>query len=191
MDPLCSLAGFRASCPCPVQHRNSDMHSLIQSTCAGDAVACITSIHDRCTIFPLMDLPTRHDQSASIAELRGYHDRQRRLPGSLESDSLWSFHFWCGLQSLEATMQDGSSRSAQTHLLQSLRQLLQGLGKGSSDPAAATSWATLCFLRVVPPACIQLQHVLGDPSQFDTATVDPAANADLQARTSQNHFIHE
>ena len=87
------------------------------------------------------------------------------------------------LQSMEATMQDGGSRSAQAQLMQSLRQLLQGLGKGSPDaPAAATSWATLCFLRIMPPACMQLQSILEGSSKSNPATADQAANADLQAR---------
>ncbi|KAK9865210.1 hypothetical protein WJX84_003181 [Apatococcus fuscideae] len=84
----------------------------------------------------------------------------------------------CCLQSLEATMQDGGSRLAQTQLLQSLRQLLQELSRSSTDNA--TSWATLCFLRIMPAACIQLQSILEGLGPSSTASAQTAANADLQ-----------
>ena len=85
------------------------------------------------------------------------------------------------LQGMEDAFQDTASRVAQMQLLQLLRQLLQGLEDAGPNAATETSWATLCFLRIIPPACSQLKGMLERASRNGGGA--PAAqvgNADLQ-----------
>ena len=83
------------------------------------------------------------------------------------------------MQALTDVMQDGSSRQAQTQVMQALRRLLQGAGKDQPGSSAETSWAALSLMTILPSACVQLQGVLADSK----AAASQADAAELQVRS--------